>query len=1193
MFRGSYHGKQAHADDLDQVLLRAKNAGVDRMIVTAGNMDDCHSALALVKDNDALFMTVGCHPTRSSEFESHPNGPEAYFNELKAMLDSPESKSKIVAIGECGLDYDRLHFCPKETQQKYFERQFDLAEATGLPMFLHNRNTGKDFGELITKHRSRFSNGVVHSFTGTVEEMQSYLDLGLYIGINGCSLKTEENLKVAASVPLDRLMLETDGPWCDIRPTHASHKHLSKMSTEQQALYNPPSKKKERFEMGSMVKSRNEPCTMGQVLHVMASLHNMDPEALAQVEGPKIAQRMKAADGVSVPQVESHKQVKKLPANTQSKKRKSEPGFGLSYGSEITRIEDNTKTEEQDENHHHTHTKKPPKTVGGAPPAKKLKGPPPDRSIGLYKWMMNKAPLTERPMYPHPQKSPRQDPSRGVEALETKTEEMTLSTSNTTTSTTMGLKHQQTAEEIEEQHSPSAEDDFDSLFMSNSETKITDGTAQDASQPKPKSQPNGKVKKSTAHGDNDPEPKSRQSTRKTGLSSTAFDDEDDLSDPKPTPTRTVRDYFTPKGKGATSLMEKEETIQGQDVAMDITSSGKKALSPKTRSKGTRKAHNKQRLDSDPEGEEEEEEEKVKPPQYRRLVKRSNHPKSAIVSSSSESEDRLTSPDLELVPETRSPSPSTKKSQNFMASYLSATTASPQSTHSTPATTPVPAKLSSTLAKSSSFPTVQAKYGSKKPLPLKKKSKKKNNFSDSDRDRAHSEIDDSSSDWDDSFIKLDEKPDPNQKAITSMFSASSRPVIPLKPRTKRELSAQSQALLSGGLSNYSNTCYLNSVLQSLRNTVECRDAFFGIQEKMHFIESKIQSAIKLTVYQRSFFESALAVMRDLDRREGSSSQEESLLKAVYPNDIISTLHGGESLFNSHSQQDAAEFMFYIISQFDDVLREVTQAGQQESLAPEDRIPKDWQPINELFQVSTQSVTHCLKCPAVTTNEDRGIDLTVQIDNENPTLVRDLNWGIMETMKMEHMKDDNQRFCEKCNTKEEAHVFHYFTSLPKILILRLQRYNFKEGAIKLQNSVSCTEQLNFQEWMCGEYKGPDPRYELCAVIIHRGRVITSGHYYVYIRKPTTIETIVIEPDGETRIEKKTYKWLKYNDSVVDLTSDEEMAKLFSGNVSTSPDASPVPGSESSNPGTPKKDLWNLLESDAATPYVYIYRRVEESS
>ncbi|KAI1316547.1 TatD DNase [Mortierella claussenii] len=211
MFRGYYHGKQVHEDDLQQVLLRAQRAGVDRMIVTAGNLADCREALDLVRDQD----------------------------------------------------YDRLHFCPKETQLRFFERQFELAELTRLPMFLHNRNTGSDFGKLISQNRSRFIHGVVHSFTGTMEELQHYLDLGLYIGINGCSLKTEENLKVAASVPLDKLMLETDGPWCDIRPTHASYKHLSSMSAKYQALYNPPAKKKERFEMGSAVKSRNEPCTMG------------------------------------------------------------------------------------------------------------------------------------------------------------------------------------------------------------------------------------------------------------------------------------------------------------------------------------------------------------------------------------------------------------------------------------------------------------------------------------------------------------------------------------------------------------------------------------------------------------------------------------------------------------------------------------------------------------------------------------------------------------------------------------------------------------------------------------------------------------------------------------------------------------------------------------------------------------------
>ncbi|KAF9435074.1 TatD DNase [Entomortierella beljakovae] len=283
MFRGNYHGKQVHADDMVHVLNRAKQAGVEKMIVTAGNISDCNEALNLVKDHEGLFMTVGCHPTRCSEFDNHKEGAEGYFKALKAILESPEAKGKIVAIGEVGLDYDRLHFCPKETQLKYFERQFELAESTGLPMFLHDRNTGNDFGRLISKNRSKFTNGVVHSFTGTLEELQLYLDIGLYIGINGCSLKTEENLQVASCIPLDRLMLETDGPWCDIRPTHASYKHLASMTAEQQAIYSPPSKKKERYEVGSMVKSRNEPCTMGQVLQVMAELHKMDSDSLSEI----------------------------------------------------------------------------------------------------------------------------------------------------------------------------------------------------------------------------------------------------------------------------------------------------------------------------------------------------------------------------------------------------------------------------------------------------------------------------------------------------------------------------------------------------------------------------------------------------------------------------------------------------------------------------------------------------------------------------------------------------------------------------------------------------------------------------------------------------------------------------------------------------------------------------------------------
>ncbi|CAM9273412.1 unnamed protein product [Choristocarpus tenellus] len=280
-FQGRYHGgSQKHEPDLDDVIERAINAGVGKMIVTAGSLQEAKDALELSSKYPCLYSTVGVHPTRSSEF-SADGDPEAHLAALLGILKAGKSTGKVVAVGECGLDYDRLQFCSKEEQLAGFELQFELSAESGLPIFFHSRASATDFLGVVGKNRDRFSGGVVHSFDGTQAEAQDLVDMGLYIGINGCSLKTEENLEASIlshhahlpSIPSDWLMLETDSPWCEIRPSHAGSGFIRTKL---------PCKKKEKFEAGVCVKGRQEPCHMVQVLEVVAAVRGEDEGELGR-----------------------------------------------------------------------------------------------------------------------------------------------------------------------------------------------------------------------------------------------------------------------------------------------------------------------------------------------------------------------------------------------------------------------------------------------------------------------------------------------------------------------------------------------------------------------------------------------------------------------------------------------------------------------------------------------------------------------------------------------------------------------------------------------------------------------------------------------------------------------------------------------------------------------------------------------
>ena len=275
MYNGEYNGKPKHEADLDQVLERAVKNGLERIIITAGDLETLEKSLAVIKKykgegkyETVLYTTVGVHPTEATAFESDSRG---LLDKLISLAES--NKEHIVAVGEFGLDYDRLQFAPKETQLKYFEAQFELAEKLKLPLFLHMREAAADFIEIIKRNRTRFSTGVVHSFTGTAEEAKQILELDLYIGINGCSLKTQENLDVVKTIPQDKIMIETDAPWCEVRPTHAGAKFTKTTF---------PSVKREKWSASHCVKGRNEPCYIVNVLEIIAALQEADVKELSE-----------------------------------------------------------------------------------------------------------------------------------------------------------------------------------------------------------------------------------------------------------------------------------------------------------------------------------------------------------------------------------------------------------------------------------------------------------------------------------------------------------------------------------------------------------------------------------------------------------------------------------------------------------------------------------------------------------------------------------------------------------------------------------------------------------------------------------------------------------------------------------------------------------------------------------------------
>lgn len=202
----------AHLDmlkDPDDALSRAREVGVTQVVTIGVDRDSSHRAAELARRHENVFFTVGLHPHDAKQ------ASESLWRELKALA----QKDGAVAWGECGLDYYR-NLSPRRDQRRAFARQIELALELSLPLVIHDRQAHQEVLDMLAEQDAGRVGGVVHCFSGDPALAHQVLDLGFHLGIDGPVTYPKNHLlrEVVRSVPLERILLETDCPFLTPQP---------------------------------------------------------------------------------------------------------------------------------------------------------------------------------------------------------------------------------------------------------------------------------------------------------------------------------------------------------------------------------------------------------------------------------------------------------------------------------------------------------------------------------------------------------------------------------------------------------------------------------------------------------------------------------------------------------------------------------------------------------------------------------------------------------------------------------------------------------------------------------------------------------------------------------------------------------------------------------------------------------------
>jgi len=229
--------------DLQTVLDRAADAEVRRMMVAGIDLDTSRRAVGLAGRYPQLYASVGVHP---HDARTCSEGTLAQLTELA-------SDPKVVAWGETGLDYNRMH-SSRNDQEHWFMRQLEVADQLDLPLILHERDSRGRLLEILQSAPARRRTGVIHCFSGDPAELEQYLQMDFYIGMTGIVTMNKRGQALRdmiPTIPADRLLIETDAP------------------------YLTPTPQRNRFR-------RNEPAFVRQVLMKIAEVRGNEPADLAE-----------------------------------------------------------------------------------------------------------------------------------------------------------------------------------------------------------------------------------------------------------------------------------------------------------------------------------------------------------------------------------------------------------------------------------------------------------------------------------------------------------------------------------------------------------------------------------------------------------------------------------------------------------------------------------------------------------------------------------------------------------------------------------------------------------------------------------------------------------------------------------------------------------------------------------------------